>query len=496
MTQLRSSCRVEVTGELIAITPLRVGSTRPEHDLDLVVLRDGLGRPLVPGDSLAGAVRAWAEARSNDESARRGVATVFGPRAGDEHRRLAAALITFADAALATEVETRSGVGIDRATGAAAPNVFYGFEVVPRGTRIALRVELELPADPAATEQARRLLGSILRALGEGDISLGGMRSRGLGAVRLDRASLAVREFDYSSRSSTVEALAGGRERSLQWLGASDHLRERPSLRATVTWAPHGAVMSKAAQDGIAIDTIPLMGAVEGGQVAPVLPGSSIKGVLRSRAEWFCRTLSARDVPPATNGTGFLEQVAGLRPVDLLFGSVKRADDGDARRSRRGALRVRDCYGTVSIGDKAWRLIRDSIDDQATAALIDSDPTARHLFDPAMHVAIDRFTGGAADSLLYSVLEVRDARWEPITLELDLDLLAVDTDERERLAAIGLFHVLVKMLRHDQIRLGFGSMRGAGRMLVTDIDLDVPEACPAPDVARAALRAYCTAEAV
>ena len=473
----RSIGRIEVTGTLIAQTPLRVGSTRSETDIDLTVLRDGLGRVLVPGDSLAGSMRAWATLAfpAADGAAESPVVeALFGPAPEAGKRKnggLAAGLLAVSDAALDVAVEARTGVGIDRATGAAAPEVFYSFEVVPRGAPMPLHLDLELPVDEVLRSVARSALRSLLEALSAGEIGLGGMRSRGLGEVRLDTVS--VREFLFTDAASTAQALSGGRQLQLDDIGAARAVQRR-RLTATVNWTPDGAVLSKDMSEGLGVDTLPLMGSIGHGKVAAVLPGSSLKGVLRSHAEWFCRTLAGVDVQPATNGDEFLAQVAGIRPVDLLFGTVKRTRRGDEQgpESRRGALNIPDCYAEMALDQEVWRDVIDAIDDQAVAKVVDNN--AKGLLDPAMHVAIDRFTGGAAESLLYSVLEVRAPQWQPLRLILDLDQLSRQTTLAEQHAAIGLFYVLEKMLRHEMIRLGFGTMRGAGRMRVASVDIQQP----------------------
>ena len=137
-TAKRSIGRIEVCAELVADTPLRIGSARSTSDIDLTVLRDGRGRVLVPGDSLAGAMRAWASTAFRNEGTEREnrlVNQLFGQAVGGGSERLAnAGLVTVSDAAVDATVEARTGVGIDRATGAAAPEVFYSFEVVCRCT--------------------------------------------------------------------------------------------------------------------------------------------------------------------------------------------------------------------------------------------------------------------------------------------------------------------------------------------------------------------------
>ena len=51
--------RYRVRGTLVAETPLHVGAYGPEIATDLPVARNGADRPVIPGTSLAGALRAW-----------------------------------------------------------------------------------------------------------------------------------------------------------------------------------------------------------------------------------------------------------------------------------------------------------------------------------------------------------------------------------------------------------------------------------------------------
>src|ERR1035441_9110100 len=51
--------RHEVTGTLEAVTALRAGGWGSSAHADLVVARDGLERLMIPGTSLAGALRSW-----------------------------------------------------------------------------------------------------------------------------------------------------------------------------------------------------------------------------------------------------------------------------------------------------------------------------------------------------------------------------------------------------------------------------------------------------
>jgi CRISPR-associated RAMP protein (TIGR02581 family) len=221
--------RLQVTGQLVTLTALRIGAGR-DSDVtsnDLPVLRDALGAPFIPGASLKGAFRARIEAVIRavapgqaldlpeiEERMRGGITELSelpdirnlrrqGQIAAAD-RRLSAEIwehstlidltfgapwvagrIFFKDALVDRSLwfgqfEVRNGVALNRDTETAEPGLLYDYEVVPAGTIFTFEVVLE-NAEPWQ-------LGMLLLALTPweaGDAWIGGFRSRGLGRVQL-----------------------------------------------------------------------------------------------------------------------------------------------------------------------------------------------------------------------------------------------------------------------------------------------------------------------
>lgn len=225
----RLQSRVHITGRLVARTALHLGSGRPGEATDAAVLRDAAGRPLIPGSSLKGALRAAVD-RLLPESAAEGLP--WSCRLQEDHpgcltrhprlqqsfnERLTEELHTgraessappwlgwlqdhvcdvcaaFGSTAVAgrirvldlpvtglwTEgVEIRDGVGIDRDSRTAAPGIKFDLEVVPAGSAFTLEIVAENLDD-----RARFVLAAALAELRDGAVRLGGRTTRGLGAV-------------------------------------------------------------------------------------------------------------------------------------------------------------------------------------------------------------------------------------------------------------------------------------------------------------------------
>jgi len=203
-------------GYIEAVTPLHIGSGRPEIEreergIDLPVIRNVDGTPYIPGSSIKGKVRAEAEriARSMGEEVCNPpdvknmcgslkdsedklcvVCKIFGT-AGEKISR--ASKVKFRDALPLKPVraeEVRTGIALDRETGTVYRGALYTMEAVPAGTRF----RLEMVADNL-TEDELRLLMAALRSVE--DTALGGQSTRGLGKVRICIERVRVRTAGY-----------------------------------------------------------------------------------------------------------------------------------------------------------------------------------------------------------------------------------------------------------------------------------------------------------
>jgi len=233
--------QVHLKGVLTTTTALRMGAGR-SNDLeseDLVVVKDSLQRPVIPGSSLKGVVRAYAErllrtleslaeTSSESETVRFACDPLIDPCLANEavqqiknekdvDRTLyarscwacrlfgapwLASHVAFKDATVDKErafdrYEHRDGVSIDRDTGTAAAKHLYSFEAVPAEIPFDIEIVVE-----DATDAELGLLLLALEGLGREHLALGGARSRGLGKVNL------VVDWDHVEEITPQNALA------------------------------------------------------------------------------------------------------------------------------------------------------------------------------------------------------------------------------------------------------------------------------------------------
>jgi CRISPR-associated protein Csm3 len=224
--------RILLQGKLEAVTPLHIGSGKPEvevGEVDLPILRDPSGQPYIPGSSLKGRTRAEAEriARSKGlevcnppdvktmcGSLKRDVedfcivCRIFGT-AG---RISVASKVRFRDAYPTTRVEQlleRTGIAIDRTSGTVASGALYTIEAVPAGTTF----NLEVVAENLTDEELKLLLASLKSVE---DSALGGSSTRGFGKIRMWFERAHIRTARYYLGEEAEEVLEG--EELKKWL--------------------------------------------------------------------------------------------------------------------------------------------------------------------------------------------------------------------------------------------------------------------------------------
>ena len=457
--------------------------------------RDGRDRPILTGRSVKGALRAACR-RHLEERPNDAVAAVLTPEAlrrlwGDEGKKsasapLRAACLTVHTVPLIPEADdaggadgtlpSRMGNAIDRYWGSVADGALFEHEYLPAGKPLTLVITAQaglpdgvaVPAgavEPATPEQIETLFELLLGLFRSERISFGGRRGAGWGRVRPDARPEAsfwtLTRAPLGSCDDLVRWLSGGQNTAGEIAPVDCGGPDR--MRITVEWnSPTGILVAdpriseaelerkrqekekreRAAQeagrsgapDDVRDDYVPARqmrtDTAQGERL--VLPGSSVRGALRSRASRIARTiLAARREPVADwSNTGVHDQLA-TDPVLVrdLFGSTEQ----------RGALTVLD---TLAVPRRKPRNIP--------------------------HNAGDRWTGGVAGGALYGE-EVHDAQWGDLTLELDPNSFSPQANVNRRKAAWCLLGLVLAELAAGTLPLGSRGTRGLGQVRVTGI---------------------------
>lgn len=310
----------------------------------------------------------------------------------------------------------RHGVGIDRTTGAASDGALYEHEFLPRGIAFTIRITAEGRDDepmgreqskgipgPASSESVKKILEFIVDVLTSGAVSRGGRTGSGQGTIqviepKLRRTGGTTDSDTLTAPADVLDTLIGQDEEGTPIpLELGGWSLEEPARITINWWSPTGIFVAedenltkqrkeKAQETDPTANgvTEPLRDpSVPWDEAQLLIPGTSIRGALRSRASRIARTvLAARDELSTFASHDLHEQIAAEpNLVRYMFGSTEY----------RGAVTVHDCLST----ERGKRI-------------------------EVTHNAIDRWTGGVIDGGLFTEAVYLGTHWEPIMIDIDL----------------------------------------------------------------------------
>jgi CRISPR/Cas system CSM-associated protein Csm3 (group 7 of RAMP superfamily) len=430
---------VGVPGTVEAPAPRADAQARATTGTELDVSA-GDGAPLVPGSSLAGALRELVAARHGGDRARRWFGSIRSdrPDGGDETAEpdedlpdpgtvndlretprpvdAEASRLWVLDAAATADAatETLTSTAVDRDTGSARNRTLRSETVALPGARFTATLRWD-----DASEADRALL---LDALAGWRPLLGRGVSRGRGRCR-------VTDLRYGT--CDLGSATGLR----QWL-TLDGTRLAAEVARTA-WPPEGTAVTAAAPTELCRVPLTITGplhvgtgaprrgdghdlqVVRRGPDGPLVPGTALKGVLRSRVEFILRSVGADPTPCRDASCG---QCVPCR----LFGFTLRRPAAGGSVGRRSALRV-----------------------------LDAPVRTRTPVRQRQHVAIDRFTGGARDKLLFTMEAVEHGRF-------DLVIEDIGCREGDADLARALVRLVADDVRDGYLGVGAATTRGYG----------------------------------
>lgn len=478
---------------LEAQTALSINTGSPDGVFDTALVRDANGLPTIPGTSLAGVLRhlfqdtqgelaadalfgveggggSHAEGRASRVQVAWGCilnakgVPVEDLALGDRERALSADAILEPLLRQREVPLVRNRVRIGH-RGAAADTGKFDRAVLPAGYRFACELSLFDASDrPADWTQ-------LLELLADPRLRLGGATRAGLGRMTLK--SLATRCFDLKDHEKNGDA-ADFRKLG-RGIGDTAGLTQA-DLAKTPAVAPKGWValdLQLTARDFWRIgqgntsirpqdrkgpqekesDALPVLEPcvtwtsptqAEFGLNLPLAPGSAIKGALAHRIEFYANCGEPADSP----------RWADNHPDGL--------DDWDQPPARDQANDTRHGAVKALFGYSKERAAAGEATGQAGRVFIDD---ARVTLGPAevgklMHNAIDRFTGGVRERLLFG----EDLLWRtPIKIQILIDTRASkQTDPDALRQGLTALRLALRDLLEGRLALGAGAGKGHG----------------------------------
>ncbi len=368
----KALARWVVTANLTLTTASQIG-TQDSESADSTFARDAKNQVVLPGTTLAGALRSAIEDiligyRKCDDPRN----PIAGQLFGDLSKHESPLMVFDAVADPGTVAATiRDGVRIDPKSRLATDGLKYDRELALPGLTFPIRLELVVPDDPKVWASEASLLADLcaaLEALSGGHIRFGVRKSRGLGACRVSdwrakRFSLttldewkAYAKTDHENplaselaHSSIAQALSSQPDGHFTRTEVED---KRSSLRLEFDCTLPGTFLIRT--PGVKADDPDMVHLTEKGK--QLLSGTSLAGALRAHCGRIVNTMGWTD----KDGNDVL--------TDTLFGSAP-----DPRQQTLTASRV-----------------------QVSEAIIQNGTSRKQT-----RVKIDRFTGGALDTALF-----------------------------------------------------------------------------------------------
>ncbi len=419
-------------------TPFHCGAGRESGLSDADLRRRADGTLILPGTSIAGALRSVVERLAGVEqkcllyikkTAISGekhpcacqVCKLFGNVQPVEDAK--ASKVTVWDAVLTDEVRERvvDGVALDRSRRSASDARKFDYTEIEPEARLVIELR-------ACNLESHELdwLGTALRLLGSGQIPLGGRSARGAGRLKAKAEARSLRSRDLTNLDHLLAAVVHDNDDDAAWPieetfpGQDCHLPNRVTANFSIQLAPEATFLVADPVEAVrtGFDRAP-----RGGIAKAELPASSLRGILRSGAERILRTLKLD---------------AACHPTT-----------------------EQRCIPPDGATDDAWCCLACRLfgnEDWASRLSVEVTPPDEDVCGqraPFDHVAIDRFTGGAREQLKFDALAVRGRRFR---VQLTLDRIQPD----DAPWMIGLLALTLGDLAEGRLTIGYGSARGHG----------------------------------
>lgn len=497
--------------QLTTRTALHIGGNSGNAVTDDLLRRNAQGKIMIPGSAIAGSLRATItrlaprlgsppcraieedDRIQADKSCDCWVCALFGevnPQEGNAQSGSASRLWVYDALYDPEQIATtaiRDGVGINRSTGAAARqgSVKFNMEVVPAGTAFTLSFRLQPTSDETIGHRNEHLLTLALDEWQQERGTLGGRVARGLGSFTVTH--IAWQQRDLQSVAGLMAFLQRNDEKpdrlysTATTTGTSHQERVRAATNYfTVVPSPLGnrdqdltayavarswaevaltlhftgpMLINHEAQTGWSnFDHAPVAATANGTDW--ILPGSSLRGVIRSQAERIARTVVTQWAAAAENPRDFFlqhnpagdpNQQNGRAPLANSDALLTQAGvDGDVRLKPVHLDLADRLFGSVRLGSRL--IVEDGALVQATI-----QPSRGVALKAMDFLAIDRFTGGGRDSAKFDAAVL----WQPtFTTRLRID--------NPQGWELGWLLLTLRDLHEEFTTIGFGAAKGFG----------------------------------
>lgn len=392
---------------LVLKSPLLLGSGEDEIT-DNDIIKDSDGKPYIPATSFIGVLRSeFIERGIGNE-----IVKFFGFSKDDSGFQSPFYCKDLDLTINNITVTTRDGVRIDNKTGIAEDGAKYDYEILEPGVELNLEMGFDINNTNSKTyrlnsDKAINFINNIYTILKSEGISAGAKTQNGLGKLILIENSAKLLAYDFGNPDHVHQWLNDGEVVEEIPLTFAENFKSKYNFELSGNFSIKNSLIVRSYRTNSKITDAEHIKS----KGKPVLPGTSLKGAIRARAEKILNTVNSE----ITN-----------QIIDNLFGT---AGNGDKKIKSRILIEEREIKETE-------RAVQS-------------------------RVKIDRFTGGAIDGALFDSMPEF-----PKNDEHNIELIIKIRDCKPNEA--GLMLLILKDLMTADLPIGGEKSIGRGILIGND----------------------------
>lgn len=424
--------------ELESLSPFIIGTGSKMENIDIPILRDNENNPYIPATSFAGSVRSFLSDCIFDNKDTM-INHFFGYTTKDKNlndEALQSALKVF-DLNLSDKtkytIAKRTGIKIDLKTNITMDKMKMDYELVEQGACFQLEMELTIRQDQYEQELTRMFF-TILKLLQEAKISFGAFRTKGFG--RFKAQQIKYRVYDFIHQDEGFEWILRQDNYNIhddlgpKWKSNFDNmnfldLKYPESININAWFSLKNSLLIKQnSPDFTSPDTTHIQS-----NGLPVIPGSSLKGALRHRAEKICNFV-------------FKDKIKTKELMNWCFGNIVE------KKNNMDTLEIKkDSMSNITVEER----------------LVDSNNIAMEIQN---RIQIDRFTGGAANTALFDTVPLWAKNNERV-VNMEFSITNKNCSNNFK-AGAGILLLLLKDIWTEDLPIG--GEKSIGRGIVSGLE--------------------------
>lgn len=326
-----------LNGKIKLESPLLIGNGEKER-CDNDVLLDNEGNPFIPASSFIGVLRHHIKLTEENQD----LENFWGFTKDNLGSQSSIACM---DLFLTKEfkIVIRDGIKIDNKTGIVEEKKKYDYEIVERGAVFDLNIEISLHENEE--QFAKQMMGTICKELEKSKVNIGAKTNSGFGKIKLIEKK--IYEFDFKQKKDVLRWLKQDLQNSIKTELPSFEIRPKEFIINANFKLKNSLIIRSYPSSPEMPDAVHIKSGND-----YVLPGTSLKGAIRARAERILKTLNKSD-----------------SLLHKLFGNVD--DENRAKNAIKGKIRIDESILPAFVAEIQPR------------------------------IKIDRFTGGTIESALF-----------------------------------------------------------------------------------------------